>query len=436
MIKYPMTDRDSGVLAILAYLKEQPQGASVLEMADSLHINRNTAARYLDLLLLSGKVEMRRFGKAKVFHLSHRVPVSAMLNLSSEMVLVINARLEIIQANRAVLEFLSCEAADLVGSPVYDGPARRFCEGELVSQLQAGMRGASVRDELEIESTCGPCVLDMRIYPIVLSDGNSGVTLIFDDITARVQAEATLAANEATFRRIVETVQDVLWSVDAEGIITYMSPGITRVTGHTPAVLEGKPLSSLIAPREAGRFAARLADDRVKLAGFSLHEMPVVGADGVKHYCDFTAFPLYDDVPYPVFLGYSGALHDISGRYEAELGEKRWRLFLNVVMENIPAIITASDLKTGQCYYANLDAERFFRMSRGELMHTTIHRMLDDLGSAKFIDARRQSAEKREKILVTDTIKRGKKENTVSARFVPLKLSADHEYIIAIFFVD
>ena len=52
---------------ILALLKDNPRGMSVTEIADAAHLNRNTIARYMDTLLVSGQVEMRTFGKAKVF---------------------------------------------------------------------------------------------------------------------------------------------------------------------------------------------------------------------------------------------------------------------------------------------------------------------------------------------------------------------------------
>ena len=427
-----MTDEDSGIEAILAHLKEHPQGVSVSEMAESLHINRNTAARYLDKLLIAGKIEMRNFGKAKVFYLSHRVPVTTMMNFSSDMVLVLNDRLEIMQANRATAEFCTCTPADLVGTVIYEGPARIFCQGELVTYLKQGMHGDTVREELVVETPAKSSILDLRMYPIALPDGSPGTMLLFEDISARVQAETTLAENEAMFRRIVETVQDVLWSVDADGIITYISPGIARVTGHRPEELEGTPLQNIIAPREAGRFAARMENDFARKHGFSLHEMPVIGSDGRKHYCDFTASPLSNDG----FWGYSGAIHDISGRYEAELGEKRWRLFLDGVMENIPAIITVSDLKTGRYYYVNRDAERFFRLSRSELLNMRISDILQDLKSSELTGALEKTVAERQKSEVTAFISFGKKEVKVSARFVPMRLSADMEYIITIFFTE
>src|ERR1051325_10437178 len=59
-------------------LKEQPKGLTITEISDALTLNRNSSAKYLDVLLTSGRVEQRSIGPAKVFFLSQRVPLAAM----------------------------------------------------------------------------------------------------------------------------------------------------------------------------------------------------------------------------------------------------------------------------------------------------------------------------------------------------------------------
>ncbi|HJK07343.1 MAG TPA: helix-turn-helix domain-containing protein, partial [Methanocorpusculum sp.] len=133
---------------ILSLLKDNPRGMSVTEIAEAAHLNRNTVARYMDTLLVSGQVEMRTFGKAKVFFISKRVPVSAMLNLSSEMVLLVGGDLRIIQVNEALLSFLSVTSDEIIGSLIYDGPAKPLCSDMLTDQSRYSMHGEIVRGEL------------------------------------------------------------------------------------------------------------------------------------------------------------------------------------------------------------------------------------------------------------------------------------------------
>ena len=71
-------------LQIKDLLQKNPQGLNITDIVKEVKINRNTAGRYLENLLVSGQVDMRRFGMAKIYMISQRVPLSAVLSVSSE----------------------------------------------------------------------------------------------------------------------------------------------------------------------------------------------------------------------------------------------------------------------------------------------------------------------------------------------------------------
>ncbi|HJK07944.1 MAG TPA: PAS domain S-box protein, partial [Methanocorpusculum sp.] len=259
---------------ILSLLKDNPRGMSVTEIAEAAHLNRNTVARYMDTLLVSGQVEMRTFGKAKVFFISKRVPVSAMLNLSSEMVLLVGGDLRIIQVNEALLSFLSVTSDEIIGSLIYDGPAKPLCSDMLTDQIRYAMHGEIVRGELRIFRNGREYYLDQKIYPMVLADGKPGVTVVLDDVTEHVHAEAALEQSEAKFRRLVETVQDCIWSVDENSVITYISPQIAAICGYTPDEMLGKRFSDFMPSGADARFSWELPAEISRESGFTLLEFP------------------------------------------------------------------------------------------------------------------------------------------------------------------
>jgi len=55
-------------------LKENPKGMTVTDVSRKIKINRNSVAKYLDIMRISGYVEMVTFGPAKVFFPSRRIP--------------------------------------------------------------------------------------------------------------------------------------------------------------------------------------------------------------------------------------------------------------------------------------------------------------------------------------------------------------------------
>lgn len=86
-------------------LKGNPKGMSVKNIAQTLNTNRNTVAKYLDVLQISGYVEKDDFGTAKVYTLSRHVPISTMLNFSTDCVVIVDKDHKIIHANDTFLDF-------------------------------------------------------------------------------------------------------------------------------------------------------------------------------------------------------------------------------------------------------------------------------------------------------------------------------------------
>ena len=418
---------------ILTLLKDNPRGMSVTEIADAAHINRNTIARYMDNLLMAGRVEMRMFGKAKVFFLSKRVPVSAMLNLSSEMVLLTDSDLTVIQANEAVLSFLSCSEEELVGSPIYEGRGCTLCGEILTEQIRTALLGETVRGELRLFKDGEEKTLDQRLYPLVLPDGKPGVTIILDDITERVQAENALEQSEAMFRRMVETISDVIWSVDENSKIQYISPQVESLLGYRPEEMVGKLFSDFM-PEGAGcRFAWGVLSEVSKENGFSLIQFPLLTKSGRKIYCDFTGTPVVLEEDSEIFLGYNGALRDVSDQRQAEQSAKRWKSFLDAVIDNIPGLITVSDLNTHQFYYVNKAAETFLQMGRQEFMQTTLPKFLSECGADELLDTVKTATSFRQTMSVKETvITVGEEQKHLSMQMIPMTLSVDREYLILI----
>ncbi len=103
-------------------LQKNPQGLRIKEIVESVKINRNTAGRYLENLLISGQVELRRFGMAKIYRISQRVPLSAILSISSESVIQLDSFLRIIFVNESFCTLVGTDSKNLVGKNIEYSP--------------------------------------------------------------------------------------------------------------------------------------------------------------------------------------------------------------------------------------------------------------------------------------------------------------------------
>ena len=69
---------------IAEILRVNPEGMTVSEIALTLRMSRNTIGKYLEIMYLSGMVDYRSAGKARLYYPAPRVPITRILNFLSE----------------------------------------------------------------------------------------------------------------------------------------------------------------------------------------------------------------------------------------------------------------------------------------------------------------------------------------------------------------
>ena len=99
-------------------LKWNPRGMTISDLTKKMQINRNLIAKNLDMLVISGQVEMQPVGAEKVYFLSQRVPVASMLEFSSDLVIMIDRDERIIFVNEQVPTLLDVQREALIGNRI------------------------------------------------------------------------------------------------------------------------------------------------------------------------------------------------------------------------------------------------------------------------------------------------------------------------------
>lgn len=64
------------------------------------------------------------------------------------------------------------------------------------------------------------------------------------------EGERQLRASAERFRALVENVDEVIYAANEQGVITYISPSVEKLTGYVPAELVGRDFASLIHPED------------------------------------------------------------------------------------------------------------------------------------------------------------------------------------------
>jgi len=239
-------------LQIKNVLKENPQGLRITDIVKKVKLNRNTAGRYLENMLVSGQVEMRRFGMAKIYKLTERVPLSALLSISSELVIQLDSSLRVIYANESFLLLVGTDKKSLLGKNIeYTSIALVFEDfiTEFIKNLKDAVSGKEWSGEIFLSPK--DITFFCQIAPTVFDDGRKGVTIILEDITQRRQAEQKLKESERQFRLLAENSLDMISRIKPDGTRIYVSPAYKTTLGYEPEELIGKKNDDYIHPNDA-----------------------------------------------------------------------------------------------------------------------------------------------------------------------------------------
>ena len=178
-----MEEQGDEISRIRALLKDNPKGSTIEDIAKKLPLNRTSTAKYLNTLLISGQTEMRTFGRAKVFTLSQRVPFSQMLNLSSDLLLVLDQNLVINQVNEPFIKLFGLSPDTLIGLPVTRSPFMPYLSDNNVSLISEAARGTEHCHIDRIDINGQGYFFKFKLIPLVFDQGGQGLAVILEDIT-------------------------------------------------------------------------------------------------------------------------------------------------------------------------------------------------------------------------------------------------------------
>ncbi len=197
------------IALITKILKENPKGMTVTDISRKLKVNRNSVAKYLDIMRISGLVEMITFGPAKVFFPVRRIPLAEMINYTSDYLIVFNEELKIVMTNDPFLRFMNCERDTLIGRGATDTSLSVFDEEQgLLSDVQDALDGNEAKKELLLDFGGEERYCVARILPTSFEDGGNGATLILTDKTDQKIAEQTLRESEEKFRELLKKMNE------------------------------------------------------------------------------------------------------------------------------------------------------------------------------------------------------------------------------------
>jgi PAS domain S-box-containing protein len=329
-------------------LAAHPKGLTIEEISQMLPLNRNSTAKYLNTLHISGQVELREFGRAKVFSLTERVPLSQMLSLSRDLILVLDNDRFILHTNDSLLDFFGMDRQDLIGHRIEYTPLAGSFPESIKTRLQEAAAGSKSNQEVCIVRDGEENYFQLSMVPIVFDSGSSGISLCFEDITdlrnyqiylEHLVEERTekldlsnqrlkqkieelksvkndLETSEKRFRLLAKNARDIIYRIitGPDPWYEYVSPAIETITGYSydSFIADPRFAFSIVHPGDRGILADILAgkafSEEVRIRW--LHKNGSVIWMGEKN------TPVYDENGTVIMI--EGIARDISERMQVE----------------------------------------------------------------------------------------------------------------------
>jgi two-component system, cell cycle sensor histidine kinase and response regulator CckA len=238
----------------------------------------------------------------------------AVLETSAEGFLIFDKKGRLLEANDAFLTLLGYSRDELLTMSLGDIEAQEN-QDETTIHLQSIIeRGYDLFETFLLAKDGMRKQVEVAVSHWAIGDG-----LFFSfcrDIYQRKQAAEALRQSEAKYRALVETTFDMVWEINPEGQITYVSPRIEDLLGYQPNEVVGKAPFDFMPDEEALRIRQLFEEKAV------LRE-PIIGLENANRHRDGHIVVMEaSGVPYysieGVFMGYRGTDRDITERKRIE----------------------------------------------------------------------------------------------------------------------
>ncbi|MDP2828971.1 MAG: PAS domain S-box protein [Sulfuricellaceae bacterium] len=221
---------------------------------------------------------------------------------------------------------------------------------------------------------------DGQIFPIsvvsvpLTKDGEIiGSVAAFKDISQRLQEQKFLLESEKKFRSVVESLSEVVFQTDWQGLWTYLNPVWEEITGHAVEKCLGTNMLNYIHPDDAQKNFESFMPLIERRVDSCRYEVRFSTRDG--SYCWLEVFARLVLDEQNQIVGTTGVLNDVTERRLAEDRLRDELQFSQQLLEVIPYPIFVKDVE-GRYLGFNKAFETFWGIDRNEWAGKTVHDLL------------------------------------------------------------
>jgi PAS domain S-box-containing protein len=292
-----MKTHDAELQRIKDLLRGNPKGIKITRIAQTLGMNRNAAAKYLEILLMTGQVEVLEHGMSRIFILSRRTGIPTMLDGSSDMILVLDHEMRISRVNDNYTRFTGMRPEDLLGKRADVCVLPVIGNSRVMDRIRQARFGEDARTETKEAGGDGrDRYFDVRMTPAIFNDGTRGITISIGDITREKRLQET-AADES--RKLVEgilgCIDEAVVLIDARtSTISFLNPAARQLFGYGQDDYAGKNTGLLAGGTGTIPGCTANVEDAFRRQGYFEAESRMRRSDGGEFPAGLQLRPVFD----------------------------------------------------------------------------------------------------------------------------------------------
>jgi PAS domain S-box len=289
----------------------------------------------------------------------------SVLSASPDVITITNMEGEIVLSSPAALKTFGInDLSSTLGKPIFDyidskdhpdvinainkmlqtnykGPEEFYAKKSDGSVFQIEVNGDFIRDEQGIPTN---------------------MVFVTRDISERKKAEENLRKSEATYRHLIETINDVIYEITNDGTVKFVSPAFKKVTGYEPSEIIGSNIFKIVHPDDIPELIERMASrDKSQPTYFDLRL--------ISKQSDIVwvrSFPtkIYENSK---VIGRTGILTDITNQKMAEFELKKTEESFKQIIENLNDVVYEVTAE-GIVKYVSPSIEKFLGYKSSELI--------------------------------------------------------------------
>jgi PAS domain-containing protein len=221
------------LLRIKEYLEgKHPKRMSISAISRELSMRRSSVSKYLNMLQLTGDVEMVPFGKSKQFTISQRVPYNAIFDVSPSGILILDSRGHVEMANKKFIADFEIDSVNkIVGCNICELRLKIFSDPAIQKNIRRLLNGTLYIKEMQYIEEKTNQIYYLKFLPTVSGPGSQHVLINVENITSQVLKDEAFTILDKRLLTIFDEVPSGIMFFREDGTILNANPASLNLFG-------------------------------------------------------------------------------------------------------------------------------------------------------------------------------------------------------------